>query len=105
MVLDELYTIRQIADKLHKSEQSVSRWLRDGKLEYIQISERSRVVSESILEDFLDARRIAAPKRIDISYSRNASSPKRSLTTEEGRANTNVRIPKIDWRKELSQCR
>jgi hypothetical protein len=27
------------------------------------------------------------------------------LTTEEGRAEMNVRIPKIDWRKELSHVR
>ena len=103
--MDELYTIRQVAEKLHKSEQSIARWIKDGKLPYTQVSERRRLINEIDLKEFLDTRRIAAPtKRIDKSDTHIAFSPKRSLTTEKGRAETNVRIPKIDWRKELSRC-
>ncbi len=103
--MDAFYTIREVADKLHKSEQSVARWIKDGKLPYTQVSERRRLINEIDIKEFLDTRRIAPPtKRIDSAGVGNAVSTKRSLTTEKGRAETNVRIPKNDWRKELSRC-
>lgn len=104
--MDIHYTIREVANRLHKSEQSVVRWLKDGKLPYIEVSERRRLIAESDLNEFLNRRKICPPdKHIDKVRTDIAFSHSSSLTTEEGRAEMNVRIPKIDWRKELSHVR
>jgi excisionase family DNA binding protein len=96
--MSKLYTIGEVADKLHKSEISISRWMRDGKLEYIQVSERRRLVSESQLEEFLNQRTVAAPKkRVDRTTIIDDSSGS-SLTTEnEGKLDVK------SLRKEISQ--
>ena len=47
--MENLYTISEVADKLHKSEISISRYMKDGKLAFIEVSERRRLVSESQL--------------------------------------------------------
>ena len=82
--MENLYTISEVADKLHKSEISISRYMKDGKLAFIEVSERRRLVSESQLGEFLNKRTLAPPKnRIDskiiIDYSKSSS-----LTTENG---------------------
>jgi excisionase family DNA binding protein len=99
-VLQDYFTMSQVAERLHKSEQSVVRWIRDGKLPYTQVLERRRLISENDLREFLDARRITAPpKRIDKSSTHIAFSPKRSLTTEYDQAEVDVR----NLRKEISR--
>ena len=99
-VLQDYFTISEVADRLHKSEQSVVRCTRDGKLPYTQVSERRRLISENDLREFLDARRIASPpKRIDKSVTHVAFSPKRSLITEYDQAEVDVR----NFRKEISR--
>ena len=82
--MENLYTISEVADKLHKSEISISRYMKDGKLAFIEVSERRRLVSESQLAEFLNKRTLAPPKnRIDskiiIDDSINSS-----LITEKG---------------------
>jgi excisionase family DNA binding protein len=97
------YTISQVAEKLHKSEQSVRVWLQDGKLPYILVSERRRLIAKSDLQDFVNLRKICPPpKRIDKVGLKIGCSGNRSLKTSGERAKVNVRIPNINWREELS---
>lgn len=81
--MNNYYSISEVASIVHKSEQSVGRWLREGKLPYIQVSERRRLIKESDLQLFLDSRIVTAPKkRIATSTSNELSSIEhRSLTT------------------------
>ena len=77
--MENYYTISEVAERLHKSEQSVRVWLNDGKLPYYQISDRRRLIAKSDVEDFVNLRKICPPpKRIDkvgleIGSSRNRS--------------------------------
>jgi hypothetical protein len=99
--MEKLYTVGELADKLHKSEISISRLMRLGKLAYIQVSERRRLVSENQLEEFLNKRTITPPqKRVDRTIIIDDSSSS-SLTTEnEGKLDVK------SLRKEISQlCR
>jgi len=99
--LEKYFTIGEIAEKLHKSEISISRLMRAGKLAYIEVSERRRLVSESQLVEFLNQRIVAPPKnRIDskITIDDFKSS---SLKTENGE-----KLDVKSLRKEISQlCR
>ena len=99
--MEELFTIGEIADKLHKSELSISRWMRDGKLEYVQVSERRRLVSENQLEEFLNKRTIKSPKkRVDRTTTIDDSSSSSLKTENEGKLDVK------SLRKEISQlCR
>lgn len=82
--METLYTISEVAEKLHKSEISISRWIRDGKLSYIQVSERRRLISESQLSEFLAKRVVIAPKRIDNKFKKLDDLPNCSLKIENG---------------------
>jgi excisionase family DNA binding protein len=99
--MENLYTIGEVADKLHKSEISISRLIRTGKLGFIEVSERRRLVSESQLLEFLNKRTIAPPKnRIDSKIIINDSGSS-SLITENGE-----RLDVKSLRKEISRlCR
>ncbi len=99
--MDELYTIREVANRVHKCEQSVIRWLKDGKLPCTQVSERRRLISEADLQEFLDSRKISPPKkRMDIVGAIIPCSSERSLTTSgERKAEMSVK----SLRKEISQ--
>jgi excisionase family DNA binding protein len=82
--LETYFTVHEVARKLRKSEISVSRWLREGKLPYTQVSERRRLISESDLQNFLDRRRITHPrKRVDVVDQNIASSVTSSLKKED----------------------
>ncbi|MFH0959663.1 MAG: helix-turn-helix domain-containing protein, partial [Pseudomonadota bacterium] len=81
--LETYFTVHEVARKLRKSEISVSRWLREGKLPFTQVSERRRLISEADLQNFLDSRRITKPKkRVDVLDRRGASSMTSSLKKE-----------------------
>ncbi len=83
-MLETYFTVNEVAKKLRKSEISVSRWLREGKLPYTQVSERRRLISESDLQNFLNTKRIAAPKkRVDVFDQPVASSVTSSLKKED----------------------
>jgi excisionase family DNA binding protein len=104
--LETYFTVNEVARKLRKSEISVSRWLREGKLPYTQISERRRLISESDLQDFLNTRRISTPKkRVDVSDQSVAFSVTSSLKTENNE--TDMREMDVkSLRQEISQlCR
>jgi len=95
--MEKLYTIGEIAEKLHKSEISISRYMKDGKIEFIQVSERRRLVSENQLEEFLNKRTITQPKkRVDRIITIDDSS--RSSLTTENREELDVK----SLRKEIS---
>ena len=99
--LEKYFTIGEIAEKLHKSEISISRWMRDGKLKYYQVSNRRRLVSESQLLEYLNQRIVAPPKnKIDSKITIDDFNSS-SLTTENGE-----KLDVKSLRKEISQlCR
>lgn len=99
--MEDLYTIGEVADKLHKSEISISRLMKAGKLAFIEVSVRRRLISESQLVEYLNKRIIAAPKnRIDRKITIDDSESS-SLTTENGE-----KLDVKSLRKEISQlCR
>jgi len=101
--LETYFTVHEVARKLRKSEISVSRWLREGKLPYTQVSERRRLISESDLQNFLDRRRIAHPtKRVDVVDQNIASSVTSSLKKEDDEGGMRELDVK-SLRKEISQ--
>ncbi len=101
--METYFTVHEVARKLRKSEISVSRWLREGKLPYTQVSERRRLISESDLQNFLDRRRVASPKkRVDVVNKHVASFEDRSLKTED-RAGDTREMDVKSLRKEISQ--
>ena len=105
-ILETYFTVNEVARKLRKSEISVSRWLREGKLPYTQVSERRRLISESDLKHFLNIRRIVAPKkRLDVSNQPVASFVKSSLKKENDAGD--IREMDVEsLRREISQiCR
>ena len=98
----KLLTVSEVATRLHKGEATISRWLREGKLPHIQISERRRLVKEFDLQRFLDARTVVPPekmvdsiKTIDLNNLENSS-----LTTEYPRKGVRSHS---DWRKEIER--
>ena len=100
--LEDIYfTISQVADRVHKSEQSVIRWIKSGKLPFYQVSERRRIISQLDLQAFIDNRKVTPPpKRFDKCGSVVAHSDNCSLTTSgERKAETSVK----SLRKEISQ--
>jgi excisionase family DNA binding protein len=95
--MEKLYTVAEIADRLHKSEISVSRWMRSGELEYIRVSERRRLVSENQLEEFLNKRISKSPKkRVDQTITIDDSSGSSLKTENEGKLDVK------SLRKEIS---
>lgn len=63
----------------------VSRWLNEGRLTYIQVSERRRMISGSALLEFLNNRVVSPPKkRFDTNDNSFDDSDSCSLTTESG---------------------
>lgn len=104
--METYFTVNEVARKLRKSEISVSRWLREGKLPYTLVSERRRLISESDLKHFLNIRRIVAPKkRLDVSNQPVASFVKSSLKKENDAGD--IREMDVEsLRREISQiCR
>lgn len=99
--MEDYFTIREVADRLRKSEQSVVRWLKAGKLSYIEVSERRRLIAQTDLQEFLDSRKISPPKkRIDKVVAVIPCSSERSLTTSgERKAEMDVK----SLRKEIAQ--
>ena len=97
--MDKFYTIPQVATLLHRSDQTVSRWVKEGKLPFVQLSPRARLISETAINEFLAQRVVLPPKkRVDSGVNNTPKIPDRSLTTET----TDVKT----LRKEISQlCR
>ncbi len=55
--LDKMYTVKQVKNLLHMSDETVYKQIRSGELGYIKISERRYIISESDLKEYLDAHR------------------------------------------------
>jgi len=99
--LEKYFTIGEIAEKLHKSEISIYRLMSAGKLAYIEVSERRRLVSESQLVEFLNQRIVAPPKNKFDSKITIDDFKSSSLKTENGE-----KLDVKSLRKEISQlCR
>ena len=62
--MEKYYTPIQAARELHVSDVTMCRWIKAGKLKYIQVSERRRLIAETELENFLSRRIVAPPKKI-----------------------------------------
>lgn len=98
--MENYLKISEVADRLHKSEQSIVKWIKSGKIPYVQVSERRRLIAETDLQDFLNNRKICPPaKIIDRAGVSTAMSTTSSLKTEYGQAEVDVR----SLRKEISR--
>jgi excisionase family DNA binding protein len=62
--LENHFTPGQAAEVLHVSDQTICRWLKAGKISYVQVSERRRLIAESELQNYLNRRVVAPPKKI-----------------------------------------
>jgi excisionase family DNA binding protein len=86
--LENHFTPGQAAEVLHVSDQTICRWLKAGKLTYVQVSERRRLIPESELTNYLNRRLIIPPRKI-VDHLRNCDTPSAeyfengSLTIEE----------------------
>jgi excisionase family DNA binding protein len=103
--MQQMYSITQLATRLHVCELTVSRWIKAGKLEYVELSPSRRLISESAIEKFLDSKIIRPPKKIvDRPPSPVSSSGTNgSLTTRSG-GEMDVESFK-QLKREISQCR
>lgn len=50
---DEIYTVKEVAEKLKITRKGVYDLMRDGRLSYVQIGLRQRRITESALRAFL----------------------------------------------------
>jgi excisionase family DNA binding protein len=87
--MERYFKTFELAYELGVSQQTVSRWLNSGKLEFVQLSTRRRVIPESAIQKFLDAKIIRPPQKLLDPGSRPAKhSGHCSLKTEDtGRMN------------------
>jgi excisionase family DNA binding protein len=107
--LEKYYTPTQAAREFQVSDITMSRWLKAGKLEYIQVSERRRLIAESELENFLLRRIVSPPKKIvdparncDTAWTGYAESG--SLANEDDSGETENSVKSLT--KEIAQlCR
>ena len=98
--MERYFKTFELAYQLGVSQQTVSRWLNSGKLEFVQLSPRRRVIPESAIQKFLDTKIIRPPKKLlDPGARPVKDSGKRSLKTEDEAGEMNVK----SLRKEISQ--
>jgi excisionase family DNA binding protein len=78
------FKLSELPYLLNVCDQTVSRWIKAGKLEYVELSPRRRLVSEEALLQFIEARtfRQHPAKRVDRRPVLIKDSKKRSLKTE-----------------------
>lgn len=83
--MEKHYTVRELADILNKSEDSIRRYFKSGQIEFIQVSPRCRLVRETVLNDFLESRIVRKPNKIVVRTDINHVNlnPNGSLTTED----------------------
>jgi excisionase family DNA binding protein len=60
--MQEFYTVEEIADLLKVTRKAVYDWMREGRLEYVQIGKRRRRIGREALEEFLRASRAESDK-------------------------------------------
>ena len=96
----------ELAYELGVSQQTIARWLNSGKLEFVQLSPRRRVIPESAIEKFLAAKNIRPPQKLlDPGARPVKDSGKRSLAIRSTGGNEReISISQLT--KEISQlCR
>jgi excisionase family DNA binding protein len=96
----------ELAYELGVSQQTIARWLNSGKLEFVQLSPRRRVIPESAIKQFLAAKIVAPPKKmVDQGQASAKDSGKRSLAIRSTGGNEReISISQLT--KEISQlCR
>ncbi|MCL5124017.1 MAG: excisionase family DNA-binding protein [Deltaproteobacteria bacterium] len=102
--MEQMYSITQLASRLHVCELTVSRWIKAGKLDYVELSPRRRLIPESAVQKFLDSKFIRPPKKMVDPDARSAKhSQNGSLATREV-GEMNVKSFK-ELKREISQCR
>ena len=103
--MDRFYTPYELARELHISAQTVCRWIKAGKLPYIQVSERRRLITESAIIEFLEPKIVMPPKkRVDRAPRGDSKSGnKRSLKTRDyaGESERNMGVKSL--RKEIAR--
>jgi excisionase family DNA binding protein len=51
--VERLYTVQEAADYLSCTKAAIYKWMKEGRLRYVEIGLRGRRVPESALQDFL----------------------------------------------------
>ena len=62
--MESMFSITQLATRLHVCELTVSRWIKAGKLDYIELSPRRILIPESSVQRFLGSKLVVPPKKI-----------------------------------------
>lgn len=103
-MMETMFTVTQLAARLHVCELTISRWIKSGKLDYVELSPRRRLISESAIQRFLDSKIVAPPQKALDPDARSAKhSQNRSLAIEDA-GEMNVKSFK-ELKREISQCR
>ena len=105
--MERHYKPYELAYELGVSQQTVSRWMNTGKFEFVQLSTKRRVISESAIQKFLDAKIIRPPQKLlDPGARPVKDSGKRSLAIRSTGGNNEREISISQLKKEISQlCR
>ena len=105
--MERHYKPYELAYELGVSQQTVSRWMNTGKLEFVQLSPHRRVIPESAIQKFLDTKIIRPPKKmVDQGQASAKDSGKRSLKIRSTGGKNEREICHSDLTKEISQlCR
>ena len=104
--MERYFKTFELAYELGVSQQTVSRWMNSGKLEFVQLSTRRRVIPESAIKRFLDAKIIRPPQKLlDPGARPVKDSGKRSLKTEDHAGDERKTGEKSSkhWRKEINR--
>lgn len=104
--MERHYKPYELAYELGVSQQTVSRWLNSGKLDFVQLSTRRRVIPESAIKRFLDEKIIRPPKKmVDQGQASAKDSGHCSLKTEDhaGAERKTGEQSSKHWREEINR--
>ncbi|MHB8204797.1 MAG: helix-turn-helix domain-containing protein [Desulfomonilaceae bacterium] len=100
--METMYSITQLATRLHVCELTISRWIKSGKLDCVELSPRRRLIPESSVTRFLDSKIIRPPQKVLDPDARSAKhSQNRSLAIEDEGDEREISLNQL--RKEISQ--
>jgi excisionase family DNA binding protein len=103
-IVETFFTVRELAYRLKVAEITVSRWLRDSKLEFVEISPRRRLISEAAVQEFLRPKRVQPRKALDRRpmLIKDSKAAKRSLTIEGRSGGVTAEDDVKSLRKEIA---
>jgi hypothetical protein len=104
--MEQYLKLSQVATRLHVCELTVSRWIRDEKIDVIELSPRRRLIPESSVQKFLDSKIVRPPqKSLDHGASPVKDSPNCSLKIEDHAGDERKTGEKSSkhWRKEIDR--